>query len=153
MELEYALIVPYAAALLAHLAGLVVAIILLIRVKGTPAILALVGFALLALFDIAQIILGLPFVTESITSDTDIWMWFLKCCCSIFDVAAVACLIVAIWQAVSATGGEMAEEVAEISEEVIEEVTEISEAVVEEIEEPSEEVAETSSEEPAEESE
>jgi len=139
MELEYALIVPYAAALLAHLAGLVVAIILLVRVKGTPAILALVGFALLALFDVAQIILGLPFVTASITSGTAAWMWFLNCCCSIFDVAAVVCLIVAIWQAVSATGGEMAEEVAEISEEVVEEIEEPSEEVAEIPEEPAEE--------------
>jgi len=107
----YALIIPYLAALLAHLAGLVVAIILLVRSRTTPAVLSVVGFALLALFDLVQFVLGLPPVFEAITWSSTAWLWVINCCCSIFDVAAIVCLIVAIWQAISGAGvgGAMAE--------------------------------------------
>jgi hypothetical protein len=30
----------------------------------------------------------------------------VACCCSVFDIAAIVCLIVAIWQAMSSTGTE-----------------------------------------------
>jgi hypothetical protein len=101
---SYAGLVPYAAALLAHLAGLVVAIILLVRAKRTPAILAVVGFALLVLINLAQLILRLPPVVRSLAFGNPAWTWFLNCCCSVFDAGAIACLIVAIWQALSAAG-------------------------------------------------
>ena len=100
----YALIIPYLAALLAHLAGLVVAIILLVRSRTTPAVLSVVGFALLALFDLVQFVLGLPPVFQAIIWRSTAWLWVINCCCSIFDVAAIVCLIVAIWQAISGAG-------------------------------------------------
>jgi hypothetical protein len=63
-----------------------------------------VGFALLALFDLVQFVLGLPPVFEAITWRSTAWLWVINCCCSIFDVAAIVCLIVAIWQAISGAG-------------------------------------------------
>ncbi len=99
----YATLIPHVAALLAYLVGLVIAIILLVRAKGTAAILAVVGFALLILISIGQIVLSLPPVIRELYRA--MWaVWVLNCCCSLLDVAAVACLIVAIWQAVSGTG-------------------------------------------------
>lgn len=113
----YAALVPYVAALLAYLAGLVVAIILLIRVKGTASILAVVSFALLALISVGQIVLALPPVSRQFFRVGPWSVWFLNCCCGIFDVAAIVCLVVAIWQAVSSTGtGETAKETAYATE-------------------------------------
>ena len=81
----YAGIVPYVAALLAYLAGLVVAVILLIRTKHTAAILATVSFALLALIGIGQVVLMLPSVSGSFSNI--VWLaWFLNCCCGLFDI-------------------------------------------------------------------
>lgn len=102
MEIAWyvSLITPIGA-MLAHLAGLVVAIILLVRVKGTPAILAAVGFALLTLISLAQIILRIPAVITSLYRGPRWIGWPLNCCCGLLDVAAVVCLIVAIWQAVA----------------------------------------------------
>jgi hypothetical protein len=80
----YAGIVPHVVAVLAYLAGLIVAIILLVRTKARAATLALVGFALLMLITLGQIV--------------------LSCCCSVLDLAAIVCLIVAIWQAVTGAG-------------------------------------------------
>jgi hypothetical protein len=107
----YALIIPYLAALLAHLAGLVAAIILLIRSRTTPALLSVVGFAVLAMFDVFQFVLGMPPVFEVWAPSAMAWLWIINCCCSVFNVAAIACIIVAIWQAISGAGvgGMMAE--------------------------------------------
>jgi hypothetical protein len=107
----YAVLVPHVAALLAYLAGLAVAIILLVRAKGRAAILAAVGFALLVLISVGQIVLALPSVNVQFFRVGQWLAWVLNCCCSIFDVAAIACLIVAIWQAVSGVGTEEVEEV------------------------------------------
>ena len=97
----YTVLVPYVAALLGHLAGLVVAIILLARAKDTAAILAVVGFALLTLVSIGQITLALPAVDRQIFH-VGLWLrWPLNCCCGFFDLAAIVCLIIALWQALS----------------------------------------------------
>lgn len=104
MHAWYAVLISRIVALLAHLAGLVVAVILLLRSKSRAAVLAVVGFGLLALVGVAQIVLMLPPVSRAFVRAA--WLiWVLNCCCSVFDVAAVVCLIVAIWQAVSGGGG------------------------------------------------
>jgi len=99
----YAGIVPHVVAVLAYLAGLVVAIILLIRTKARAATLALVGFALLMLITLGQIVLSLPQLTREFVRVQ--WLvWVLSCCCSVLHLAAIVCLIVAIWQAVTGAG-------------------------------------------------
>lgn len=109
----YATLITPVVAMLVHLAGLVVAIVLLIRAKGTAAILAVVGFALLTLISLGQIVLSLPATVRWLALSAPRWTgWPLNCCCSILDLAAVVCLIVALWQAISGTvPGEAAEEV------------------------------------------
>ena len=130
----YAALIRHVVALLMHLTGLVVAIFLLVRAKGRAAILAAVGFALLVLISIGQIVLTLPPVGREFYRVGGQWsVWVYNCCCSIFDIAAVACLIVAIWQAVSGTG---AHDVAQEATGSLEEG-----AVVDVFEEASEEVA------------
>jgi hypothetical protein len=106
------MLIPRVVALLAYLVGLVVAIILLVRAKGTAAILAVIGFGLLVLIGIGQIVLSLPPVSRELYRA--VWsVWVLNCCCSILDLGAIVCLIVAIWQAVSGMGaGDVAEEAA-----------------------------------------
>jgi hypothetical protein len=129
----YAALIPYVAAMLAYLAGLVVAIFLVVRAKGRAAILAAVGFALLTLVSIGQIVLALPSVSREFYR-VGLWLvWVLNCCCSIFDIAAIACLIVAIWQAMSGTGSQ------DVAQEAVESLEE--EMVVDVFEEASEEVA------------
>ncbi len=101
---RYVMYLPMLPILLAHLAGVVVAVILLVRHRGTPSILALVGFAVLLLLDL------LNFAREPLirflSSRVGMRQFVLVntsvgCCCSIFNIIAVVCLIVAIWQAVS----------------------------------------------------
>lgn len=93
--------------ILAHLAGLVVSVILLVRKKGTPAILATVAFALLFLRDIGSLLQGvvaapLARAFGGAPTETATWVYSgLGCCCGIFDVAAIVCLIIALWQAIS----------------------------------------------------
>ena len=112
MSFMYANLIPYVAALLVYLAGLAVAVILLIRAKGKAAILAVVGFALLVLISIGQIVLAVLPVAVNLYRFT--WLvWILNCCCSIFIMAAIVCLIIAIWQAVS---GPSAKDVAQEAE-------------------------------------
>ena len=93
----YAILIPHVVAMLAHLVGLVIAIFLLVRTKSKAAILAAVGFGLFALINLGQIMQPLlPF------GRAGQWLpWVLSCCCSMFDLAAIGCLIVAFWQAVS----------------------------------------------------
>jgi uncharacterized membrane protein YjdF len=92
---------------LAHLVGAIIAIILLARYKAKAATLALVGFGLLFVVDIARFFMG-PLalsLSRQIGNGGRAFAQFnvgLGCCCSIFDVAAIACLIFALWQAVSA---------------------------------------------------
>jgi hypothetical protein len=107
----YAALITPVVAMLVHLAGLVVAIVLLIRAKGTAAILAVAGFALLTLISLGQIVLNLPAMDRWLKSSAPPWLgWPLNCCCGILDLAAVVCLIVALWQAISGAAPDKAVE-------------------------------------------
>jgi hypothetical protein len=131
----YAAVISAIPLLLAHLAGIVVAIVLLARHRSTPAILALIGFGVLFILDLANFgrgpLIGWLARRGGVTS-----FWTANagvgCCCSIFDVAALACLIVAIWQAVSAAGP--AQVLAIGGEDVTEELTGLPQEAVEESE-------------------
>ena len=107
------MLVPLAATLLVHLAGLIVAIILLVRVKGTPAILATVAFGLLLVQDIGLIVRSAfldQYIVRQMGFRTISWaMGGLGCCCSLFNLAAFVCLIIALWQALSGQTVEEAE--------------------------------------------
>jgi hypothetical protein len=126
----YPTIIPVLPILLVHLAGVVVAVILLVRHRSTPAILALIGFGVLFIVSLAD--LGRGPLIGLLTRQAGMQRFWIAnasvgCCCSVFDVAAFVCLIVALWQAVSATGAgevkgvgkveELAGEFVEISEE------------------------------------
>jgi len=92
--------------LLVHLTGVIAAIVLLFRKKGSASILALVGFALLFLLDVASF--GRAPLAGLLGDQLGIEQYIVAnagigCCCSVFDVAAIVCLVMAIWQAV--TGG------------------------------------------------
>jgi len=101
-------LLPLFPTLLAHLAGVVVAVVLLVRFerRRTPAILALLGFALLAILDLASAAQGplIRLLSRRTVSGIRLASVGIGCCYSIFDVAAAACLIIAIWQATSGTG-------------------------------------------------
>jgi hypothetical protein len=102
MAITYILHVAF---ILAHLAGLVVAIILLVKHKGTAAILATVAFALLFIQDIGAVA-RLAFLDDLIfrqaAANTVRWVvGGFNCCCGFLDLAAIVCLIIAVWQAVS----------------------------------------------------
>ncbi len=98
---------------LAHLAGLVVAILLWVRRKGTAPMLATAAFALLFLLDIGGALrsgaIEQPLLRAFGTPRSLPWvLGGLNCCCSFLDVVAIVLLIVALWQALS--GGAEAEE-------------------------------------------
>ena len=100
----YPVILPALPILIVHLAGLVVAIILVIRHKSTPAILALVGFALRFILDLTnfgrssliRLLADQMGMRQFLAANTGI-----GCCCSVIDVIAFVCIIIALWQAVS----------------------------------------------------
>jgi hypothetical protein len=107
-RLVFATLVPYILALLVHLAGLVVAIILLIRIKGTAAILATVGFALLTVISLGLIVVNIPAVAAQLFQ-AGVWsLWVSNCCCGLLEVGAIVCLIIALWQALSGTAPKQA---------------------------------------------
>ena len=90
------------------LAGLIAAIVLLIKVKGTPAILATVAFGLLFLQDVGWIVRR-AFLDGAIRRMLDFGPWAMNsCCCGLFQVAAFICLIVALWQTLSEKNAEIA---------------------------------------------
>ena len=101
---------------LAHLAGLIVAIVLLRKAKGTPAILAAVAFGLLFLQDLGAIVrrIFLDRVLGNLTNIQGVWE-INNCCCGILQLAAAICLVIALWQALAGTGT-AAEEVEEAAE-------------------------------------
>ncbi|HDQ72462.1 MAG TPA: hypothetical protein ENN19_10240 [Chloroflexi bacterium] len=101
-------VLPVLPVLLVYLVGIVATIILLLRRRSTPTILALVGFGLGFLIRLAQFgrvpliqalawVLGMDVDSQYINAT-------LGCCCSLFDVIALTSLIVAIWQALSVAG-------------------------------------------------
>ncbi len=87
--------------ILAHLAGLVVAVLLLVRRKGTAPILATAAFALLVILDAARIVETalLPAILRQMRAPRVIpWIGgSLNCCCGLLDLVAWGCLIAAIW--------------------------------------------------------
>lgn len=97
-------LLPAIPLILANLAGLVVSIILVIRHRTTPATLALIGFALLALLSLANLgrsplatlLVGHGGVRDFLLANTSI-----GCCCSAIDAIAITLLVVAIYRAVA----------------------------------------------------
>ncbi|MGD8996551.1 MAG: hypothetical protein PVH80_00455 [Anaerolineae bacterium] len=101
-------LLPTIPVLLAHLAGMVAATILLVRQQGkrAAATLALIGFGLLVILDLANSAQGPLIRLLSRQTATGVRLAHISviCCCSLLDVAAIVCLIVAIWQAMSSAG-------------------------------------------------
>jgi len=100
----YVTVLPMLPVVLVHLAGVVAAIILLTRRGGTPAILALVGFGVSLVLDLANF--GRVPLIGFLARQTGMRQYLLVntgvgCCCSVFNMVAGICLIVALWQAVS----------------------------------------------------
>ncbi len=107
-------LIPLLPVLLVHLAGVIVAVILLVRLKRRrgPAVLALVGFTLLLLLDLANFARGwliglIAFRTAAFGYDLQrgfvLASTGVGCCYSVLQVAGGLCLIVAIWQALVGT--------------------------------------------------
>lgn len=100
-------LLPAIPVLLVRLAGMVVAIILLVRRQGsrTAGLLALVGFAVLLILDLASFSQAtlVRFLSRRMAAGIRFAHISVACCCSAFDTAAMVCLIVAIWQAMSST--------------------------------------------------
>lgn len=98
-------LLPALPVLLIHLAGMVVAIILLVRQQGKRAagLLALTGFALLVIFDLVSFAQGglIRFLSRRTAVGVRLAHISVTCCCNVLDIAAIVCLIVAIWQATS----------------------------------------------------
>jgi hypothetical protein len=103
-------LLPALPVLLTHLVGMVVAIILLVRQQGkrTAGLLALIGFALLVILDLVSFAQGglIRFLSRRTATGVRLAHISVACCCNILDMAAIACLIVAIWQATLSTGAE-----------------------------------------------
>jgi hypothetical protein len=112
VRLEFLNYVYWAIFALVHLGGLVAAIVLLTRSKGTPAILATAGFALLLINDAGQILRRwfLDGWIKRVILNYRFGPWMVNnCCCSALQVVAFVCLIVALWQAVSPVPGSESE--------------------------------------------
>ncbi len=98
---------PVLPVLFVYLVGIVATIVLLLRRKSTPAILALVGFGLGFLIRLAQF--GRAPLIQALVEGVGYSQYLqmnaaMGCCCSLFDVIALTALIVAIWRAVSVEG-------------------------------------------------
>lgn len=98
-------LLPAFPVLLAHLAGVAVAVVLLIRHKerSLPAVLAVAGFGLLLALDLANFARGplLRFISQRTAAGVRLAVTGVGCCCSVIDVAGTVCLIIAIGQAIS----------------------------------------------------
>jgi hypothetical protein len=90
---------------LAYLAGLVLAIILAVRAKAKAATLAAIAFGLLLVKHLAAWWFSIPIynlVYDVIEGSFANWVVSgLDCCCGVLQLAAVVCLVIAVWQAVS----------------------------------------------------
>lgn len=88
-----------------------VAVILLVRRKGTAPILATAAFALLVLLDAAQMVQTalLPAIARQIRAPRALpWIGGgATCCCGFLDLVAWGCLIAALWMGM---GGEEGKE-------------------------------------------
>ncbi|MCX7681705.1 MAG: hypothetical protein N2508_07055 [Anaerolineae bacterium] len=97
-------IVPVLPILFAYLAGAVVALALALRYRSIPAVLALIGFLILAVMVLFNLFRApvLEFLVRKGPFRGPVAAHVgLGCCCSVVDVAAIALLIVALWQAIS----------------------------------------------------
>jgi|YNPNPStandDraft_1061719.scaffolds.fasta_scaffold00547_6 hypothetical protein len=102
--MSWFVILPVLPILLAYLGGVTVALILVIRQRSLPAILALIGFTVLAamvLFNFLRAPVIEFMVRGRIFRNPGVAHAGLGCCCSVFDVAAIVCLITALWQALA----------------------------------------------------
>ena len=102
----YVSVIPALPLLLVHLAGVIVAVILLVRHRGTPAILAVTGFAVLFVWHLATFFTEplARLVVQAGVRPAGAAITSVGCCCGVLNVIAVVCLIIAIWQAVAGTG-------------------------------------------------
>ena len=101
----YISVVPALPLLLVHLVGVVLAAVLLVRRRSTPAILALIGFAVLFIWHLATFgtePLARLLVTAGVRPAGAV-ITSVGCCCSVLNVIAVTCLIIAFWKAVPGT--------------------------------------------------
>ena len=102
---DFANLLPAIPVLLAHVAGMVVAIILVLRpkTKRAPGLLALSGFALLVILDLAEFAQGplIRLLSNRTARGIRLAHVSVGCCCGAVDIAAAVCLIVTIWQAMS----------------------------------------------------
>lgn len=93
--------------LLVHPTGVVVAVILLVRLERRrgPAVLALVGFTLLLLLDLANFGRGplIGLLAHQTAAGIRLVSTSVGCCYSVLHVAGGLCLILAIWQALIGT--------------------------------------------------
>jgi hypothetical protein len=99
-------LLPAIPLILVNLAGLTVSTILVVRHRTTPAILALLGFALLLLLSLAN--LGRGPLTTLLVREAGVRNFLVAntsigCCCSAIDAVAIALLVVAIYRAVAGT--------------------------------------------------
>ncbi len=102
--MSWFVILPVLPILLAYLGGVVVALILVIRQRSLPAILALIGFTVLAamvLFNLFRAPVVEFMARRRPFRGLGVSHAILGCCCSVFDVAAIVCLIIALWQALT----------------------------------------------------
>ncbi len=101
-------VLPLLPVLLAHLTGAVVALILLVRSerRRTVPIFALLGFGLLSILDLAEMARGslIRLLSHGTATGIRLANTGVGCCYSMFDVAAVLCLVIAVWQATSGAG-------------------------------------------------
>ena len=116
----YVSVIPALPLLLVHLVGVIVAVILLVRHRSTPAILATIGFVVLLVWHLSTF--GTEpmarMLIEAGVRPAGVAITTVGCCCSVLNVIAVVCLIIAIWQAVTgATGRDEDKETEEIEEE------------------------------------
>jgi hypothetical protein len=101
-----------------HAGGLVVSIVLLNRTRRTPATLATAAFGLLLVQDLGRLLreIGLDFQLWRLTRPAFEGIWEISnCCCGLLQLAGIACLAVALWQALSGPTGEGSTELEEVA--------------------------------------
>ena len=103
-------LLPSIPILAAHLAGVVAAALLLARQRerSIPAVLALIGFGVLLILDVARLAQGplINLIVHRTAGGVRLAVAGVNCFCSIFDAAATVCLIIAMWQALTKPAGE-----------------------------------------------
>lgn len=97
-------VLPMLPIILAYLSGAVVALVLALRYRSLPAVLALIGFAIFTAMALFNMLFRAPMIEFLVRRgpfrDPIAAHAGLGCCCSVLDVMAVVLLVVALWQAV-----------------------------------------------------